>query len=487
MKVLLVSSEVAPFAKSGGLGDVAGALPKALRRRGIDVRLVMPLYAGIDWNDLERLEGVLLVPMWWGTARAGVRLGRLPGSDVPVYFLEYHRYFDRPYLYGTPEEGYDDNLERFTFLSRGALELCKVLNFIPDVIHANDWQTALAPVYVNTVEWGRPLHGAGTVYTIHNLAYQGVTDGGALFVTGLGQQHYHPGEFEHFGALNLMKAALRHANVISTVSPTYAQEIQTPEYGCGLDGELRARRGDLFGILNGIDAEEWDPASDRHLKHRFSWEEPEEKEAAKLALQHEAGLPIDPGIPLFCAIGRLVDQKGFDVVAHAMDRLLSWRMQLVLLANGDREAEHHFAVLASRHPERFRAWLKFDAALSHRLYAGADFVLVPSRFEPCGLTQLYGLRYGALPVVRATGGLVDTVHSYEERTGEGTGFAFRDLTPDALINTIGWALSTYYDRPEHFEAMRQRAMRQDFSWGRAAAAYEDLYREAYRRRRGHSL
>jgi len=487
MKVLLVSSEVAPFAKTGGLGDVAGALPKALRRRGIDVRVVMPLYAGIDWGALERLEGVVHVPMWWGVARGGVRLGRLPLSDVPVYFLEYHRYFDRPHLYGPPEEGYSDNLERFTFLSRGALELCKVLNFVPDVIHANDWQTALLPVYVNTVEWGRPLHGAGTVYTIHNLAYQGVTDGGALFVTGLGQEHYHAGEFEHFGALNLMKAALRHANVISTVSPTYAREIQTAEYGCGLDGELRARRGDLFGILNGIDAEEWDPATDRHLKHPFSWEEPEEKEAAKLTLQHEAGLPIDPGIPLFCAIGRLVDQKGFDVLAHAMDRLLSWRMQLVLLANGEREAEHHFATLASRHPDRFRAWLRFDAALSHRLYGGADFVLVPSRFEPCGLTQLYGLRYGALPVVRATGGLVDTVQSYEEKTGEGTGFAFRDLTPDALVNTIGWALSTYYNRPAHFEAMRRRALRQDFSWGRAAAAYDELYREAYRRRRGHSL
>jgi starch synthase len=487
MKVLFVSSEVAPFVKSGGLADVAGSLPKALRRRGMDVRVVLPLYAGIDWNALERLEGVVHVPMWWGTARGGVRMGRLPGSDVPVYFLEYHRYFDRPYLYGPPEEGYDDNLERFTFLSRGALELCKVLNFTPDVIHANDWQTALVPAYVNTIEWGKPLHGAGTVYTIHNLAYQGVTDGGAMFITGLGKEHYGPAEFEHFGALNLMKGAIRHANVISTVSPTYAREIQTGEYGCGLDGELQARRGDLFGILNGIDEEEWNPATDRHLPHRYSADDPDEKESVKLAVQHQLGLPVDAAIPFFCAIGRLVDQKGFDVLAHAMERFLSWRLQFVLLASGDREAEHHFATLAARHPHVFRAVLHFDNGLAHRLYAASDFVVVPSRFEPCGLTQLYGLRYGSLPVVRATGGLVDTVQSYREDTGEGTGFTFRDLSPDALANTIGWALSTYYDRPAQFLALQKRAMAQDFTWHRAAAAYEDLYRQAYRRRRGHDL
>jgi len=486
MKILFVSSEVAPFAKSGGLADVAGALPKALRRRGHDVRVVLPLYAGLDWNALERLEGSVPVPMWWGVARAGVRLGRLPGSDVPVYFLEYHRYFDRPYLYGPPEQGYSDNLERFTFLSRGALELSKVLNFVPDVVHANDWQTALAPVYVNTVEWGKPLHGAGTVFTIHNLAYQGVTDGGAMFVTGLGREHYHSGEFEHFGALNLMKAAIRHANVISTVSPTYAREIQTPAFGSGLDGELRARSGDLFGILNGIDRDEWDPGADRHIPQPFSIDDLDGKEADKLALQHEAGLPVDAGIPLFCAVGRLVDQKGFDVLAHAIDRLLGWRLQLILLASGDREAEHHFAHLAMRHPHTFRAWMHFDNALAHRLYAGSDFVLVPSRFEPCGLTQLYGLRYGSIPIVRATGGLVDTVQNYREETGEGTGFSFRDLTPGALADTIGWALSTWYDRPAHIDAMRRRGMAQDFGWGHAAAEYEELYRQAYRRRRGHA-
>jgi starch synthase len=485
LKVLFVSSEVAPFMKTGGLGDVVGALPKALRRRGVDARVVAPLYAGIDWHALERLEGGLEVPMWWGPAHGAVRLGHLPGSDVPVYFLEYHRYFDRPHVYGPPGDSYPDNLERFTFLSRGALQLTKALHFVPDVVHANDWQTALVPAYVNTVEWAQPLHGAGTVFTIHNLAHQGVTDGGAMFVTGLGQGHYHPGEFEHFGTLNLLKGGLRHANAISTVSPTYAREIQTPAYGFGLDGVLRERSGDLFGILNGIDVDAWNPATDRHLAERFSREDLAGKAACKAALQHEAGLPADPHVPVFGVVSRLAEQKGLDVLAHAIERVLSWHVQLVLLGTGDPEGEHFFRSLAARHRDRFRAWIGFDDGLAHRIEAGADFFVMPSRFEPCGLNQMYSLRYGTLPIVRATGGLVDTVQKYDEATGDGTGFVFSDLSPDALSSTIGWAVSTWFDRRHHVEAMRRRAMEQDFSWDRAAAAYERLYLHAYQSRRGH--
>ncbi len=487
LKVLFVSSEVAPFAKTGGLADVAGALPRALRRRGIDARVVTPLYAGMDWDALERLEGAVPVPMWWGTARAGVRLGALPRSDAPVYFLEYHRYFDRPELYGPPGEAYADNLERFTFLSRGALEVAKAINFLPDVIHANDWQTALVPVYVNTVEWARPLHGAATVYTIHNMAYQGVTDGDALFITGLGHEHYNSAEFEHFGALNLMKAALRHANVLSTVSPTYAREIQTPAFGFGLDGVLRERAGDLFGILNGIDTEEWNPATDPYIPEDFSASDLSGKAACKAALQREARLPVAPGVPVFGAVGRFTDQKGFDVLANCLDQVLSWDLQVVMLGTGDRDAEHYFGTLSARRTDRFKAWIGFDNGLAHRIEAGSDFFLMPSRFEPCGLNQMYSLRYGTLPIVRATGGLVDTVQGYREETGEGTGFMFQDLSPDALANTIGWALSTYHDRPGHIADMRPRAMAQDFSWDAAAAAYQRLYLEAYRRRRGHGF
>ena len=484
LKVLFVSSEVAPFAKTGGLGDVVGALPKALRRRGIDVRVVMPLYAGMHWDALEKLDGPLHVPTSWGPGWSGVRLGRLPGSDVPIYFLEHHRYFDRPYLYGPPGGAYDDNVERFTHLSRGALELTKAINFLPDVIHANDWQTALVPVYVDTVEWARPLHGAATVYTIHNLAYQGVADRGALSVTGLGQEHYNSGEFEHFGTLNLTKGALRHSTMLSTVSPSYAKEIQTPEFGCGLDGVLHARRGDLVGILNGIDVDEWNPATDPHIATRYTAARVEGKSACKAALQAEAGLPLDPRVPLFSAVGRLTHQKGYDVLAHCMDQVLSWDVQLVLLGNGDREAEQFYRALSARRPDKFKAWLGFDNHLAHRIEAGADFLVMPSRFEPCGLSQMYSLRYGTLPIVRATGGLIDTVQNYDQATGAGTGFVFGDLTPDALTNTIGWALSTFFDRPDHVKTMRKRAMEQDFSWDAAAEAYERLYLDAYRRRRG---
>ncbi len=484
LKVLFVTSEAAPFAKTGGLADVSGALPRALKARGVDVRVVMPLYAGIDWNSLEPLEGSLRVPTWWGVGRGAVRIGRLPRSEVPVYFLEFHRYFDRPYLYGPPGDGYADNLERFTFLSRGALELCRAIGFTPDVIHANDWQTALVPVYVNTVEWGKPLHGAGTVFSIHNMAYQGVTDGGAMFVTGLGREHFNPSEFEHFGALNLVKAAIRHSNLLTTVSPTYAREIQTGAYGCGLDGPLRERGGDLVGIRNGIDVEEWNPATDEALHERYTATRLAGKAECKAALQREAGFEVDPKRPLFASIGRMAPQKGLDVLAHALHRILDMGAQLVLLGSGDRDAEHFFGTVAAQRHDRFKAWFGFSERLAHRIEAGADFFLMPSRFEPCGLNQMYSLRYGTLPIVRSTGGLVDTVQQYDERTGEGTGFRFDDLTPDAIVNTVGWAMSTWHDRPKHIEAMRRRGMAQDFSWDAAAAEYEALYRRAYRVRRG---
>jgi starch synthase len=487
LKVLFVASECAPFAKTGGLADVVGALPRAMKALGIDVRVIMPLYAGMPWNELEVLDGRLPVPMWWGTAHARVRTGLLPRSQVPVYALEYHRYFDRPYLYGPPAEAYPDNLERFTFLSRGALETCKALGWIPDVIHANDWQTALVPVYLNTVEWAQPLHGTASVYTIHNLAYQGVLDGGALFITGLGREHYHPGEFEHFGAMNLTKAALYHATLLSTVSPTYAREIQTNDYGCGLDGVLKQRAGELRGILNGIDMDEWNPATDRHLTARFDAKRIAGKARCKAALQQEAGFPVRADVPVLGLVGRLTPQKGVDVLAHALDRILGWDVQVVLLGTGDAEAEKFFAHAEAVRGDRFRAWLQFDNGRAHRIEAGADFFLMPSRFEPCGLNQLYSLRYGTLPIVRATGGLVDTVANYDERTGEGTGFVMQDLTPGSLADTIGWAVSTFFHRPKHIKAMRQRAMLQDNSWQRAAQKYHQLYLDAYQRRRGHAF
>jgi starch synthase len=485
LKVLFVASECTPFAKTGGLADVAGALPKALRLRGVDARVVMPLYRGIPWDALDVLDGALSVPIGGGTARGRVRLGHLPRSDAPVYFLEHHHYYDREYLYGSPTEAYADNLERFTFLSRGALQLGKALGWNPDIVHANDWQTALVPVYINTVEWAQPLHAAASLYTIHNLVYQGVTDRGALFLTGLGPEHDNSNEFEHFGTLNLTKAAIAHATLITTVSPTYAREIQTPAHGSGLDGVLRGRAGDLHGIVNGIDPEEWNPATDPHLPARFDANDLRGKAVCKAELQKEAGLPVREDVPLFGLVARLVPQKGTDVLAHAIDRILDLDLQLILLGTGDPEAEAFFAEVADERGDRFCAWLQFNNGRAHRIEAGGDFFLMPSRFEPCGLNQLYSLAYGTLPIVRATGGLADTVRGYDEATGRGTGFSFRDLTPGALFDTVGWAVSTWYDRPQHIESMRREAMAEDFSWQHAAAEYEKLYLLAYERRRRH--
>ncbi len=371
LKLLFVSSEVTPFRKTGGLGDVAGALPKALKGRGIDVRLVMPLYRGIRWDELEPLEGVLEVPMYYGAARAAVRMGTLPGSDVPIYFLEHHGYFDRPEVYGPADGGgYADNLERFTFFSRASLELVSALGFEPDVVHVNDWQTALIPVYLNTLYRGTALHRAATLFTIHNLAFQGVFDGGGLFVTGLGREHYNRGELEHFGAMNLMKGALAHATLLSTVSPTYAREIQRPEHGAGLDGVIAARRADLHGILNGIDFQEWDPAKDRYLPARYSADEPAGKAICKRELQREMALPERAKTPLFGAVSRLTPQKGFDLLAQVMERLLGWDLQIVLLGSGDSDAEEYFAALSRARGEKFRARIGFDNALAHRIEAG---------------------------------------------------------------------------------------------------------------------
>jgi starch synthase len=485
LKVLFVGSECAPFSKTGGLGDVIGALPKALARRGIDARVVMPLYAGIPWHDLERLDGSLSVPTGLGERRGGVRMGRLPKSPVPIYFLEHHHYYDRPYIYGPPDQSYPDNLERFTFLSRGALELSKALGFIPDIMHANDWQTALVPVYLNTVEWAKPLHAAASVYTIHNLSHQGVFDAGALFITGLGREHYHPREFEHYGTMNLTKAAIFHSTLLSTVSPTYAREIQTPAHGFGLDGILAEKSADLVGVLNGIDTEEWNPEADPHIAVRFGLTSLAGKAECKRALQAEAGLPIRDDVPVFGLVGRLTPQKGVDVFAQVLRGLLDLDLQILLLGMGDPDAERYFSHVAWLRPDRFRAFIGFDNPRAHRIEAGSDFFLMPSRFEPCGLNQLYSLRYGTLPIVRATGGLADTVVPYDERTGTGTGFVFSDLTPGALYNVVGWALSTWYHHRDHVARMREQAMRQDFSWDRSAEAYERLYHSAYARRRGH--
>jgi starch synthase len=480
MRILFTASEVAPFRQTGGLADVAAALPAALAARGHDVRVVMPLYQGIRLDGLETMGTALRVPRAGGDGYAGVRVGSVAGGP-PVYLLEHDGYFDRPFMYGPPDGSYGDNLERFAFLCRGALELCKALSWTPDVCHANDWQTALLPVYLNTVERDGPLGGAAGVFTIHNLAFQGVTDPSEFPVTGLGPEHFTSAEFEHFGALNPVKAAIAHAAALSTVSPGYRGEIQTSEFGCGLDGPLRDRSADLRGILNGIDTTAWDPAADPYLPARYSASDLSGKAACKWRLQTELGLPR-AGVPLLGVVSRLAGQKGLDVLAAALDRLLARDVQLVVLGTGDRGLEAAFRDAAARHPGRMRTVIGFDVGLSHRIEAAADLFLMPSRFEPCGLNQLYSMRYGTLPVVHAVGGLADTVENFNPATGEGTGFVFWALTPDALADTVEWALSVLATQPAAVQAMRVRGMTRDFSWDAAARRYEELYEDACARR-----
>jgi len=481
--ILFVSSEVRPFAMSGGLGDVLGVLPRVLAELGHDVRVVMPLYRKVPRAGLQDLNLSLGVPTGVGERWCGVRMTHLPQSKVPVYFLEHDALYDRDGFYGTPDYPWWDNCLRFTVLSRGALQLCHALKWYPDVINANDWQTALVPAYLNVLEKSSPLHRAASVFTIHNLGYQGRFPAPQFGVTGLPWELFTFLDFEFWDEVNLLKGALTHSTLLSTVSPGYAREIQTPAYGEGLDALLRERAGDLHGILNGIDLVEWDPATDPHIPHHFSAADPSGKGLCKAALQRELGLPVRDDIPLVGIVTRFAWQKGIDVLAEVMPRLLALPMQMVVVGSGEAWAEKFFGDLQAEFPGNYRGIIQFNTGLAHRVEAGADLYLMPSRYEPCGLNQMYSLRYGALPIVRATGGLDDTVENFDPVSGRGTGFKFWDMDAPALEGTVSWAVNTFRARPHDIAAMRRRAMEQDFSWKQAARKYMDMYERAIAMRR----
>jgi starch synthase len=475
LKVLFVASECVPFAKTGGLADVVGALPRALAEHGHDVRVVLPRYRVTKRMPADKLDGMLGVPVGGGVAWSSVWTAHMGTSAARAYLLEHDRLFDRDGLYHDAFGEFGDNLARFGYLARGALELCRFLAFQPDVIHVHDWQASLVPVYLDSLEAGSPLAAAATVLTIHNMGYQGGFDAGDLFQTGLGDDDYRR-DLEHWGRINLLQGGIRRATIVSTVSPRYAFEIQTAEGGEGLDGELRARGGDVLGILNGIDDVAWDPETDRHIYAHFSAEDSSRKAECKAALQREVGLPERPHAPLFGIVSRLAHQKGIDVLAGALDRMLARDVQLVVLGAGEPWAEELFARLA-RTTNRVRAVIGMNEGLAHRIEAGADLFLMPSRYEPCGLNQLYSQRYGTLPIVRAVGGLDDTVEDGQ------TGFKFAELSADALLAAIDRALAAYHDAPAHFRAMQLRAMRKPMGWSHASRQYEALYRMAMARRR----
>ncbi len=478
MKVLMVAPEVAPFVKVGGLADVVGALPKALYKRGIDVRIVCPLYGsltpGKDWVGGETPLEVHMGP---GSIFARVWETSLPDEPVPVYFIEHKGFFDRHEVYAGPWGDHVDNGERFSFLSRAAIDLCSYLDWIPDVFHCHDWATGFVPVYLNTVMRGTPFEHSASIITIHNLKFQGLFRPELLNFAGLPWDVFKTDGLECMGNVSMLKGGIYHATKVTTVSPTYAEEIQGPELGEGLNHILKFRAADLVGILNGIDAEAWDPRKDAYLPAPISPDDLSGRALSKQAVQKEMGLAVNPDIPLFATVSRLYDQKGLDLLAGIVDGLMdNMVLQLAVLGSGDKEIEGMLAAAAERHPGRVAVHFGFNEGLAHRLYGGADVFLVPSRFEPCGLTQMYSMRYGAPPLVRSTGGLVDTVEQYEEGRHKGTGFRFEEASQNALYYTIGWAVSTYYDRPEEFQQLIMNGMKQDFSWKHSADAYIELYR-----------
>ncbi|MBN1241681.1 MAG: glycogen synthase GlgA [Spirochaetales bacterium] len=492
MRILMVSSEVAPWAKAGGLADAVGALSEALARAGHELKVVMPRYYRVDRGALE--DTGLRVGAGFGEPDAVVYSALLEDSGGTLYLLDREDLYGRDGIYGVPgETDFRDNPLRYAFLCRGALELCRLLEWEPDVAHAHDWPTALMAVLVAEARAAELpfFHKTASVLSIHNLGYQGVYPAADFGRLGLAPDRFDQAGFEHYGRLNLLKAGLTMADALSTVSPTYAREIQTADFGFGLDGLLRWRSADLVGILNGVDLGDWNPATDPHIAARYDATDLTGKAACKAALQREFGLPENPDVPLVAMISRLADQKGIGelfgpMYGAAWPLCSEMDLQFAVLGSGEAWCERELANLSARLPN-FKARVGMDERLAHVVEAGADFFLMPSRYEPCGLSQLYSLRYGTLPVVRRTGGLADTVENYEQATGEGTGFVFDDLTPRAIYDTVGWAVWAWYNKGEHIEAMRRRAMGRVFSWDRAATEYLELYKRAIARARGEPI
>jgi len=499
MNVLHVASEVAPFSKTGGLGDVLAALPRALAQQGANrVTVVSARYGSVDpqRHGLAKRLRKLTVNVGGQHFEVGLFEGRLPGPgpQVTVYLVDHPLFSDRPGVYGPPSnpgEGYPDNALRFALLSQAAISLARELSPRPDVIHAHDWQAGLAVYYAQQAEWETP---PATVFTVHNLMFQGLFSLAEVQSLGVRPELLTPDGIEFYGQASLIKAGLQLADRLTTVSPRYAQEICTPEFGYRLDGVMRARSGRLSGILNGVDYDRWSPWLDGALPARFG-KPPAELEAlseeafaadlsgkarCKAELQRELSLPVRPKTPLLVMISRLTEQKGIDLLIEWLDAELQNRgeFQFVLLGQGEPAFEQRLRMLAERYPTRLALRLSFDEGLAHRLEAGGDFFLMPSRFEPCGLNQIYSMRYGTVPIVRAVGGLYDTVVDFDARSRSGTGFTFLPFTVAAVTNAVRRALSAYHSDESSFLALQKRAMRADFGWATSARAYLNVYKQA---------
>ncbi len=481
MKILFATSEAAPFAKTGGLADVAGSLPPAIASLGHEVSVVMPYYRRMDLQALKLKQvATFTVPLGTWKERCDVLSGMM-GKNVTVYFIKKDVFFDRPELYGTSHGDYSDNAERFIFFSRSIPELCIALQVKPDIIHGNDWQTGLVPLYLKKIYGDtETLRKTKTVFTVHNLGYQGLFWHWDMRLTGLDWDTFTPEGIEFWGKMNLLKAGLISADIITTVSKTYSREIQTPEYGYGLEGVLKKRSADLFGIVNGIEYKAHDPAHDHAIPHTFSPSRLSGKAVCKKKLLELVNLP-DRGEPLIGMVTRLVDQKGMDILTDALPDLMAQGVQLVILGSGDAAYHRLLTDAAHRYRSRMRVLLQYNEDLAKNIYAGCDLFLMPSRYEPCGLGQMIALRYGTVPIVRRTGGLSDTVSDYNERTGRGTGFLFDEYSAPALIDRLRSALDVFSNQTK-WRRLMQAGMKQDFSWEHSAKEYVKLYRKAMRKK-----
>ena len=478
LNILFTASEVVPFAKTGGLADVAGALPKALRALGHNVVVVMPRYYSIDKSKLEHIIGPLGVPMGpMGELWAGVYKDYLPGSEVPIYFIDYEQFYGRSGLYAD-EHGfsYPDNDNRFVFLSKAAFQLCKKIEFKPDIIHAHDWHTAAQPVLKNTrYGFDDYFKDAATVLTIHNLQHQGYFFKGVMDVMEVGWEHFNPLELESMDGVNILKGGIAHADAVTTVSRKYAHEIQTPEFGFGLEGHIAAHSHKLYGILNGVDYDEWSPVIDPYIAKRYDLDDMSGKAVCKADMQERFNLPVWDDVPLIGFVGRFAEQKGIGLIAGIIEGLMHLNVQMVMLGTGEKWAEGFFSDVAGKYPDRFACYIGYSNELAHVIEAGSDLFLMPSLFEPCGLNQIYSLRYGTLPIVRATGGLDDTIQNYDPAEKTGNGFKFEWATNDALYHTVKWAADTYRYDKDAYTIMQRTAMQARFDWESAAEKYEDLY------------
>jgi starch synthase len=475
MKIAMISSEIAPFAKTGGLADVVETLSVALARRGHQLSLIMPAYRSVLEADfvLQQSGLKLFAPV----SNRQVEFSVLESTweeNVSIYFVRADQYYNRDLLYGTAAGDYVDNAERYVFFSRAALE---VLRRQPvDIVHAHDWQAAFSIVALSAQRERYPeLAPARTVFTIHNLGFQGIFWGPDWHLLNLDRSLFNPRQLEFFGNINLLKGAIVFADKITTVSSNYAKEIMTPEQGFGLEGVLRDRAEDVIGILNGVDYSRWNPETDPFIAKRYGEKRLAGKRACKQALQRQLGLPADSQKPLFGMISRLTPQKGFDLIETLFEQLIARDIQLALLGSGDPHYEEFFTQAAGRYPANVAARVGFDEPLAHQIEAGADIFLMPSLYEPCGLNQMFSLKYGTIPLVRAVGGLKDTVEDYDDAEGTGTGFIFNEYHPQALLQAIDRSLRALQNRGA-WTALCLRAMRMDFSWDRSADAYSAVYR-----------